>query len=112
MGQLRETEVGKIIRCSADGFNLSGNSELTLKFTGVTPPATFERVKVDGVTAPTVDVEDPTLGTLLASTYFEYPVKATDSFTAGVWTVTGKYEDATPKSFCSPPADFTVLPCA
>lgn len=110
MGQLRETEVGRIFRIDAQGFDLSANTELTLTF----KPATgteFERKKADGVTAPSVEVDDPTLGVLPANTYYEYPVAVTDTFTAGQWTVTPLYEDATPKKFCGPPAAFSVLPC-
>jgi hypothetical protein len=123
---LKEGEIGKILRVSTmstdlatgllipgTGFDLSGNSELTLKFTILVTDTIVEKVKADGVSAPAVDIDDPDLGPLLADQYYEYPIES--GFlavgTAGPWVVNGIYDDATPKRFCGDAAQFSVLPC-
>ena len=81
---------------------MSGSSELTLVFTK--PDKTTLTVTTsNGVTAPA-----QALGSLNASTYFSYTTAAGDIDQAGTWTVQGTYNDATPKTFISDSANFTV----
>ena len=98
---MRVGECGKIITC-ATGYDMSGNSELTLVFTKP-DNTTLTVTTATGVTAPAV-----ALGSLSASEYFSYTTAAGDIDQAGTWTVQGTYDDATPKTFISDIATFTV----
>ena len=102
-------EVGKIININAD-FDLSGNTDLILSFTG--PTTTLSVDKAGGVSAPAVPFTDPETNEVFnANEYWSYATKSTDFTEAGVWAVTGRYVDATPKDFCGDPASFTILVC-
>ena len=107
---LRVGDIGKIVRV-ATGFNLSGNSELTMEFDKPDGTTTLTKLKADGVTAPSAEVNDPTLGILAADTYLEYPTASGDIDQDGQWVVHAEYDDATPKHFCGDRATFSVLPC-
>ena len=102
-------EVGKIININAD-FDLSGNTDLILSFTG--PTTTLSVNKAGGVSAPAVPFTDPDTGEVFnANEYWSYATAATDFTESGLWAVHGEYIDATPKEFCGDPDSFTVLPC-
>lgn len=103
-------EVGKIININAS-FDLSGNTDLILKFTA--PSGTILSVnKAGGVSAPAVPFTDPVSGTVFnANEYWSYSTTSTDFTESGSWRVAGRYIDATPKDFCGDVATFTVLPC-
>ena len=111
---IKATEVGKIFRY-ATAYNLSGNIALSLKFHA--PDGTITQVLSPRVTAPAVDVDDPDVGPLAASTYMQFTTQATDfpdypninkrdPFLN--WTVCGTYEDGTPKIFYGDDAVFPV----
>ena len=106
---LRLGEYGKIIRLNAK-LNLSNNTDLKLYFTKP-DGSVLTKASIDGVTAPPVDYEDPTLGTFLASEYFEYEFASGDIDQVGQWSVYGEYIENPDKLFCGDPATFTVLPC-
>lgn len=100
---MRVGECGKTITC-ATGYDMSGNTELTLVFTKP-DNSTLTKTTASGVTAPA-----QALGSLPASTYFSYTMGAGDIDQDGAWTVQGTYDDATPKTFISDVATFTVDP--
>tara|TARA_R110000782_G_C14770621_1_gene409042 strand:+ start:767 stop:1090 length:324 start_codon:yes stop_codon:yes gene_type:complete len=97
-------EVGKLFRY-ATGYDMSGSNVLTLKFTSPSGAATSY---TSGVTAPASIVTDPDLGSIAASTYMQYTTDGTEFTEAGLWTVCGTYQDATPKLFHGGDATFTV----
>jgi hypothetical protein len=100
---MRVGECGKIITC-ATSYDMSGSTELTLVFTK--PDKTTLTVTTsNGVSAP-----GQALGSLSASTYFSYTTAAGDIDIKGTWTVQGTYNDASPKTFISDIATFTVDP--
>ena len=102
---IKETEVGKTFRY-ATTFDMSSSTALDLIFTD--PLGASSTISDPRVTAPAVEVTDPTLGVLPASTYMEFTTLATDFTTPGTWRVEGKYTDATPKLFYGDVATFTV----
>jgi len=110
---VKEGEIGKLLVVNAN-FDLSGNTELRIILTK--PDGTeIEKLKADGVTAPsvpiTVDV-DGTETTFLANEYWQYPTEAGVMTPSGTtWKIHGEYVDATPKDFCGDETTFTVLPC-
>ena len=100
----------------ATGFDLSGFTSLTMD---ITKPDGTVLQKTSGageVTAPAVPlVNDPDLGDVAASTYFEY-INDVDDYTevgdasdANPWKVCGVYTDATPTVLPVSPVPFTVL---
>ena len=111
---IKEGEIGKLLILGSGGFDLSGNTEL--KVILVKPDGTvIEKLKADGVSAPsvpiTVDV-DGVETTFLADEYWQYPTEAGVMVPAGTgWKTHGEYVDGTPKSFCGDESNFTVLPC-
>ena len=105
---LRVGEIGKTIRVNTN-FDLSGNSELTLRFTQP-DLTTFERVKADGVSAPGVPVTDPETGDVFAANeYMEYNTQSGEFDESGQWFVQAQYDDITPKRFIGEQEPFTVL---
>jgi hypothetical protein len=102
---IKATEVGKVFRY-ATGFDMSGNTGLSLKF--VSPSNIETTITNPRVTAPAVPVTDPDLGPIAASTYMEFTTQAGDFTEAGEWTVCGTYIDNTPKTFFGNDATFTV----
>lgn len=116
MSDIQLGAVGTTFRASTkdpdtgDTFDLSGFTELTLTFTK--PSETVvTKVTADGVTAPAVTVTDPTLGELLANTYFEYPIESGLIDELEEWQVKGTYTDGTPKNFPGTCDFFTVVDC-
>ena len=103
---IKATEVGKIFRY-ATGFDMSGSTALSLKFTHSDNVTTFTATN-PAVTAPAVIANDPDLGSIPASTYMQYTTTGTDFTKAGTWTVCGIYTDGTPKVFIGDDAQFTV----
>ena len=89
-------EKGQPFRIDAS-FDMSGSSAMQITFTA---PDGTETVLTDAttpaVTAPAVALtNDPELGTVPASEYFEVTTTAASPFTAaGTWTACGKYTDA------------------
>lgn len=107
----RVGEVGKPFRYSTDGFDMSSSTGLTLNFTKP-DNTTLQKTESssNAVTAPAVALtNDPDLGTVAASTYFEFTSIAADFDQAGEWTVCGIYTDGTPKVFHGNDKTFTVL---
>jgi len=105
---IKATEVGKIFRYSTL-FDMSSNTELTLKFTNpVTGVETTLTTAGSRVTAPASPVTDPDLGSLLASEYMQITTIATDFPVGGTWSVCGIYTDGTPKTFIGNTATFTI----
>lgn len=110
---LKVGEIGKIINVNA-GFDLSGNTDLEIKFTK--PDLTTLTVnKAGGVSAPAVsytgvDVNGNTV-TYNANEYWSYATASGNIDQSGAWKLNGRYVDATPKDFCGDTANFTVLPC-
>ena len=104
---IKATEVGKIFRYSTL-FDMSSETELTLKFTDPTGIETTLTATGGRVTAPASPVTDPDLGSLLASEYMEITTIATDFPVGGSWSVCGIYTDATPKVFHGNTATFTI----
>ena len=93
----RVGEFGKPIYL-ATGFDMSGNSALTVVFT-----------KPDGsmlqkpATAPNVAI-----GSMPANTYFEVTPEDGDIDQSGGWAAYGIYEDSTPRKLISETVQFTV----
>jgi hypothetical protein len=107
---VKVSEIGKIINVNA-GFDLSGNTDLEIKFTK--PDLTTLTVdKAGGVSAPSVPFTDPDTGDIFAADeYWSYATASGDIDQSGAWKLNGRYIDATPKDFCGDTASFTVLPC-
>lgn len=102
---IKITEVGKLFNY-ATGFDISGNTELTLKFTSPTA-VVLTLTKTSGrVSAPAV--LGGVNGTIPANTYMQITTIATDFTETGTWTVCGTYNDATPKEFHGDDATFTI----
>jgi len=102
---IKITEVGKLFNY-ATAFDLSSNTELTLKFTSPTGAETSFTKTGSRVTAPAV--VGGSGGTIPANTYMQLITIATDFTEVGTWTVCGVYNDATPKEFHGNDATFTV----
>ena len=102
---IRVGEVGKLFDLGT-AFDMSSNTELTINFT-----------KPDGTTKLTLTktggrvsiVASLSAGGFPSNTYMQISTIASDFDVAGVWTVCGIYQDATPKIFHSADATFTVL---
>ena len=92
---IKVTEKGQPFRIST-GFDMSSSTGLSIKFTK--PDATTFTVNegtTPAVTAPAVALtNDPELGTVAASTYFEYTTDGTEFDIAGTWTACGVYTTA------------------
>jgi len=89
-------EKGQPFRLST-GFDMSGSTALSLAFTAPSGGTDFTATNLTtpAVTAPAVALtNDPELGTVAASTYFEYTTDGTEFDVAGTWTVCGTYTDA------------------
>ena len=108
---LHTDDIGKLIIVDAE-FDMEDNTELRLVFTK--PDGTLvEKVKADGVNAPSVDFSQTICGVLVeipAYTYFQYPTESGFLDQEGLWSVHGEYVDSTPKDFAGTTATFTVLP--
>jgi len=104
---IRKGQIGIVFRI-ATGFNMSGSTALSITFTD---PDGAQVTKTNpDVTAPAVPlVNDPDLGDVNASEYFQYTNTIDDYDQAGDWTACGIYTDGTPKVFPTAPVPFTVL---
>ena len=108
---VRQDEIGKIFLINAN-FDLSGNSELRVVFKKA-DGSVVEKLKADGVTAPTAPITtcvDGVEETFLANEYFQYATEAGLLDLTGVWKIHGEYVDLTPKDFSGDISSFTVLP--
>lgn len=97
MSTMRVGEIGKVFRLST-GFDMSGNNALTLNFTKPNGTDTLQKTQAssNAVTAPAVAlVNDPDLGNVPASTYFQFTTVAADFDVGGTWEVCGIYFSAT-----------------
>jgi hypothetical protein len=90
----------------ATGFNMSGSTSLTLV---LTKPSGAKLTKTNpDVTAPAVALVDaPGIGSVAASTYFEYTNTIDDYDETGTWAVCGTYQDAT-QTLPVSPVQFTI----
>lgn len=92
---IKVTEKGQPFRI-ATGFDMSSSTGLSIKFTK--PDATtftVTQATTPAVTAPAVALtNDPELGTVAASTYFEYTTDGTEFDQAGTWKACGTYTTA------------------
>jgi hypothetical protein len=105
--------IGVVLRV-ATGFDMSGSTSLTLK---ITKPDGTILTKTSGageVSAPATPlVNDPDLGSVAASTYFEYTNAVNDYTETGLstddnaWTVCGIYVDGS-QTLPVSPVPFTV----
>lgn len=76
---------------------MSGSTALSIAFTAPSGGTDFTVTNLTSpaVTAPAVALtNDPELGTVSASTYFEYTTSGTEFDVAGTWTACGTYTDA------------------
>ncbi len=89
-------EKGQPFRIST-GYDMSGSTALSIAFTA--PPDgtdfTVTQATSPAVSAPAVALtNDPELGDVTASTYFEYTTSGTEFDVAGTWTACAIYTDA------------------
>jgi hypothetical protein len=104
-------EIGKIIYVYTNGFDLSANTELGIKFTPPTDgdQTEFTRTSADGVTAPVVPSPTlPNLGILPANEYFQYSTQAADFTDVGDWCVNGEYTEGATKFYIGDDGTLTV----
>ena len=96
---IKVTEKGQPFRIST-GYDMSGSTALSISFTAPTNGTSFvvTQATTPAVTAPAVALtNDPELGNVPASTYFEYTTSGTEFDIAGTWTACATYEDASLK---------------
>ena len=109
---IKATESNQPFRL-APSFVLSSNTGLTLQFTSPSGTVTTHtKASSPAVTAPAVALtNDPELGDVAASTYFELFTTTTTFTEAGTWTACGKYTDTatTPDTIIETlPVTFTI----
>ena len=105
------SDVGKVILVNA-GYDLSGNSELSLVFLKPDGTTKVTKTTADGVSAPTTAASvtvDGEAVSFAANEYFSYVVEAGLFDTSGAWKVQGIYADATPKNLAGDFAEFSVF---
>jgi len=93
---IKVTEKGQPFRIST-GFDMSGSSALSIKFTAPSAGTDFTKTNstTPAVSAPAVALtNDPELGTVPASEYFEYTTDGTEFDVDGDWKACGVYTDA------------------
>lgn len=93
---IKISEKGQPFRISTS-FDMSGSTALQIEFTAPTGGTDFTATDLTtpAVSAPAVALtNDPELGTVAASTYFEYTTDGTEFDIAGTWTACGQYTDA------------------
>lgn len=103
-------EIGRDIYVGTS-FDLSANTELTIKFTSPSGTIIVTKTSADGVTAPAVDSPAlPGVGVFPANTYMLYTTQAGDFDSGGVgdWTVCTVYDDATPKKYFGDDTTLTI----
>jgi hypothetical protein len=89
-------EKGQPFRIST-GFDMSGSTALSIAFTAPEGGTGFTATQATtpAVSAPAVALtNDPELGTIAASTYFEYTTDGTEFDVDGTWTACAIYTDA------------------
>ena len=89
-------EKGQPFRIST-GFDMSGSTALNIAFTAPEGGTDFTATDLTtpAVSAPAVALtNDLELGTVAASTYFEYTTDGTEFDASGTWTACGIYTDA------------------
>ena len=102
-------EIGKEIYVYTNGFDLSANTELGIKFVSPDESIEFTRLSADGVTAPAVPSPSlPDLGVLPANEYFQYSTQALDFTVAGDWCVNGEYTESTTKFYVGDNGSLTI----
>ncbi len=107
---IRVGEIGKELYVGTD-FDLSSNTELTIKFESPDSETVFERTKTsDGITAPAVDSPSiPGVGILLANTYMLYETQALDFIAgAGEWCISARYTEGSSKFYIGAPATLVI----
>ena len=93
---IKLTEKGQPFRISTS-FDMSGSTALQIEFTAPTGGTDFTATDLTtpAVTAPAVALtNDPELGDVAASTYFEYTTDGTEFDIVGTWSACGQYTDA------------------
>ena len=92
---IKVLEKGQPFRIDAS-FDMSGSSGLQILFTAPDNTTfTVDEASGSAVTAPAVALtNDPELGTVPASEYFEYTTTGSEFTVAGTWTALGEYTDA------------------
>lgn len=85
-------------------YDLSSNTELTLKFTSPTNVETILTKTAGRVSAPAT----PSAGGAPANTYMQITQELTDFTEVGTWAVCGIYNDGTPKQLPGNDATFLV----
>jgi len=95
---LTKGEVGKVIRVSSGGYDMSSNTELEIVFT-LPDDTSVTKASADGVVIGS-GVTDPDLGVLAANEYVEYPTEAGFLSQASIvpndWNAYIKYTNTTP----------------
>lgn len=92
---IKVTEKGQPFRIST-GFDMSGSTALSIAFTAPADGTSFTVTQATSpaVTAPAVALSnDPELGDVPASTYFEYTTSGTEFDIKGTWTACAVYTD-------------------
>lgn len=90
-------EKGQPFRIDTNGFDMSGSTALSIAFTAPTGGTdfTYTQATTPAVTAPAVALtNDPELGNVAASTYFEVTTDGTEFDIAGTWKACATYTDA------------------
>ncbi len=93
---IKVTEKGQPFRIGTS-YDMSGSTALSIAFTAPSGGTDFTATNLTtpAVSAPAVALtNDPELGTVSASTYFEYTTDGTEFDIAGTWTACGVYTDA------------------
>lgn len=89
-------EKGQPFRISTS-YDMSGSTALSIKFTAPATGTDFTKTNstTPAVSAPAVALtNDPELGNVSASEYFEYTTDGTEFDVAGEWKACGTYTDA------------------
>lgn len=93
---LTQSESGRLIRVSSEGFDMTDRTDLILTFIKPSGEQVLKKQSTGDVTLGTVDVVDADLGELAANTYVEYFLEADLLSEWGEpWSVCLTYEDST-----------------
>lgn len=101
---IRVGEIGRDLYVNT-GFDLSGNTSMSMKATITVDDVPYETLITTGITAPAVDSPAiPGFGVLPADEYMLYTTDGTEFIKDGVdvpgdWTLCVTYNDASPKTF-------------
>lgn len=114
---IKNGEVGRDLYVGTT-FDLSSNTELTIRFTSPDGTIKFDKTTADGITAPASpspalpESGDFSGGILPANTYMLYTTDGTE-FTLGGdgnWNICTNYQDGTPKSFDGDDTTLVISP--